>query len=579
MTYINLFNKFKFVLPHKKKLLDESQFIDFFKLSPLMIVFFLEYKNKLFLSKKEASENIMGVPRKLSMRGKLVFDPSGDAKGLFRVFVKLLNGEADIKKPLISYRIVCQAVIEYRTTNFPQALTTDSIERILKDLKIFMDVDPVSLESRRKFSLKELLPTLSGKISSEIKWNSTTYNKSIEKYDELVNSMGGSVCYQVNKKVIHKMMSEAFKFLHFPFFDQFVKGLDYVLHRAIPTLVTPAAVFIATGLIKTPDCAIIDEEGSENRNIRFNLPFILQNDNLFERLLHFTTNTKLTLLFARILYKDHYSSVKKHKKINRQIFVYNQIIKNTSLFDELTPGLYGQFDDVSLALIKSRDPKQIKKDEKLRKELKMKRFLEYIIHRDNKRKEKIIAKRFALKTLHTFTEREGKSPNLARISKLFSLQLEATSIDQKIDSKEREKKAFEKTLRESSAYPNTKDITPDIIFNCIQNSSHNSSDVEELARFIYMERERINFQDIHKFIINQHLVKTSGEKGELISGPSVYQVPEVNLLSQGDGEESDENSFEEKYFTEVANRRSMYLKVDIPEEKRRKLRGCCCTII
>lgn len=582
LNYVQLFQKFKYVFPKRKKLLDKSQFIDFHKLAPMMFIFFLEYQNKLFLKKKEVCENLIGLPKKLNRKGKLVYDENGEAKGLFRVFLKLLKGEKDIKKKLVGYRLVSRALVEFRSMCYNEILTTDSIERVLKDMKIYMDVDPVSCESRRKFSLKELLPVLGSKLSIEIKWNTSVYEHSIEKYDDLVNTSGGALSFSINRRTLHLMVSEAFKFLHFPYFDQFVKGLDYVLHRLIPTLVSPAAVFIAIGLIKTPDCVILDETVKESKNIRFNVPYILANDNLFDRLVYFTKNTKLTLIFARLLYKDHYSSVKKHKKVNRQIFVYNQIIKNTNLFEDNDPGLYGKFDDAALNAIISKDPKQVKKEEKIRKEMKMKRFLEYIVHKDTKRKEKINAKRFALKTLHTFTEKDDKVGEVNKKAKLFSLQLEATSIDQKIDLIEREKRSKLKGLRESSAYPNSSDISPEVIFNCIQNSSNNSREVEQLARFIYAEKERINFQDIQKFIINQHLAKIAKDQNEnFISSPTVYQVHDPHLNSQGDGEESQENSFEEKYFTEVAKRRSLYLKLDISTSAppRPNLRNCCCTII
>ena len=582
LNYVQLFQKFKYVFPKRKKLLDKAQFIDFHKLAPMMLVFLLEYQNKLFLRKKEVCENITGVPKKLNRKGKLVYDRDGEQKGLFRVFVKLLKGETDIKKKLVGYRLVCRALVEFRSVCYNDMLTTDSIERVLKDMKVYMDVDPVSCESRRKFSLKELLPVLGSKLSLEIKWNTTTYNHSIEKYDEMVNTLGGALSFSVNRSNLHHMVSDAFKFLHFPYFDQFVKGLDYVLHRLIPTLVSPAAIFIAIGLIKTPDCVILDDTVKESKNIRFNIAYIIENEDLFERLVYFTKNTKLTLVFARLLYKDHYSSVKKHKKVNRQIFVYNQIIKNPNLFEDNDPGLYGKFDDAALNAIISKDPKQVKKEEKIRKEMKMKRFLEYIVHRDTKRKEKIVAKRFALKTLHTFTDKDDKAGEANKKEKLFTLQLEATSIDQKIDLIEREKKSRLKTLRESSAYPNSSDISPEVIFNCIQNSSNNSREVEQLARFIYAEKERINFQDIQKFIINQHLAKIAKDQNEnFIASPTVYQVPDPYLPSQGDGEESQENSFEEKYFTEVAKRRSLYLKLDISTSQpaRRTVRNCCCTII
>ena len=582
LIYVQLFEKFKYVFPKRKKLLDRAKFIDFNKLAPLMFVLFLEYQSKLFLRKKEVCENIAGLPRKMSRKGKLVIDKDGEPKGLYRVFVKLLKGEMDIKKRVVGYRLLCKAVLEFRSVCYNDVLATDSVERILKDMKALMDVDPVSCESRRKFSMKEVLPHLASRLSTEMKWKTKTYHHSIEKYDELVNCSGGALSFSLNRKSLHRMVSLGFQYLLDPYFDQFVKGLDFILHRLIPTLVSPAAIFIAISLIKTPGCVILDETVKESKNIKYNIQYILSNDNLFDRLVYFTQNTKLHLIFARLLYKDHYNAAKKHKKVNRLVFVYNEIIKNKNLFEDSDPGLYGKFDDDTLNAIISKDPKQMQKEEKMRKELKMRRFLEFILHKDLRKKEKIMAKRFALKTSRTFTEKYDKAGEKNKNERLFELQLQATSIDQRIDLMEREKKDRLRKFRESNAFPNSSDISPDDIFNCIKNSNNNSKDVEQLAKYIYVEKEKINFQDIQKFIINQHLAKIAKDKNEnIIAVPTIYQVAEPNSNSQGDGRESDDSSFEEKYFTEVANRRSLYLKLDLPSSQpsRINLRNCCCTVI
>ena len=580
-TYIALFQKFCLKIL-KNKSQKATEFIDFHKFSPLVFIFFLEYIAKLFLRKSEACQFHLGVPLRPNKKGKLTFDPSGIPQGLYKIFIKHLNGENDINKSIVTFDSVIKTLILYRAQGLSNALTMESIERIINDVKQLMRVDSLTYKESRLYTMKEILPYIASKIYVEINWSRIEYKKSIEKYDDLVTGLGGTLASGLSKKKLDRLLTDAFCFLPFPNFPQFVKGLDFILHRAIPTLVSPASIFIANGLIETPDAVIIEDSVEDNKNVVFNIEFIIKHDDLFERLNFFTFNIQFKLSIIRLLYKDHLSEYKRSKNINRNINIYNDIIKNSELFEDIVPGKFGKFEDANMNLVKLKDPKALKNEAKLRKELKMKRCLELLLHRDKKLTEKTLIKRRILKKTLTFNDKVPASLQKTAESRLLALKVEANKIDEKIQKKEQEERKFMKNLKESSAFPNTSIITPDIVMNLIKNTNNKSKEVENLERFIYTENEKINFQDIHKFLVNEHLKKISdGGTDDVMNYPTKYTLEDEDL---GDDEEEENDSvggFEEKYFTEVSKRREMYFKVDYPvnQSTRKRVKDCCCVIV
>lgn len=570
-TYLTLFEKFSIKL-EKRASVKTLDFIDFHKFAPLIFIFFLEFIVKLNLSRSDACRCYIGIPQKANKKGKLTFDPSGSPDGLYQIFIKFLEGEADIKKAVVTYETVTRSLIAYRTTAQGSSLTMESVERILGHVKNYMGVDVLTHKESRKYTMKELLPYIASKVLVETAWNKIEYKKSIEQYDDSVIGLGGTLSTRLKKKKLDKLLNEAFCFLPFPNYEQFVKGLDFILHRAIPTLVSPAAIFIANGLVNTPDAVIVEDSADDTKKILFDIQFIIKHDDIFERLYYFTFNIQYKVSIVRLLYKNQLSDYKRTKNINKFIHVYNDILKNNELFEDTTPGKFGKFEDSSLNLVKLKDPKALKKEAKLRKEMKMRRYLELLFHRDKKLTEKQQKKRQVFKRTPDFSHQVKDQKKLLK-SRLLTLQVEANKIDEKIKTKQKEKQNFLNSVKESSAFPNSSEITPEIIMNFIRNSNNKSKEVEDLERFIYTEKEKINFQDIHKFIVSEHLKRISdGGTDDVMSFPTKYTLE--------NWEEMDENSFEEKYFNEVSKRRQEYFKVDYPVvgSTRKRVKDCCCVI-
>ena len=177
-TSIKLFQRFK-----QDKNTDK-EIVEFYKIAPLMIVFFIEYKVKVFLQKRARYQLHLGFPYKTNEIGKKIFDPSKKPKGLYKSFVNELQGKNDREAPILTYRIVSKALIAYRATGLCDSLTMEAIESIMKTVKEMMKVDSVSGIEKRKYSMKELLKYLAARISTE---TTSLSASAIEKTDESIN--------------------------------------------------------------------------------------------------------------------------------------------------------------------------------------------------------------------------------------------------------------------------------------------------------------------------------------------------------------------------------------------------------
>lgn len=585
-TVAKMFQKFK-AFDLRKKINKRREYVDFHKLAPIISIFFFEYIIKIFLNKRDAYQFHLGIPYKSNKKGKHVYDSSQEPTGIFRTFVKELNGERDIKKPVVTFKVVVKSLISYRSSGYSEIIPIEGVERIIKDIKELMGVNNLSQIEKRKYTMKEILPLIAAKICSEISWNTSQDSKSLENYDQMVYWLGGALCTNLKKKKLDKMLKEAFCYLPNPTFDQFVKGLDYILHRVIPTIVSPAAIYIAYSLMKTPEAVTISEDLLGNTTTRFDINYIIDHDNLFQRLYYYSIRHQVKLIYVRLLYKHHYSTYRREIEINRTVHKYNEIIQNPSLFGDIEPGNFGNFTDATLTLIKIKDG-DLSEDEETRKEMKIRRFFETLAHKELISKQRRTNKRFGptapiLKQLNHYEKLKKKANKISRIKQL---QAEANLIDCKINDKESEKKKILSKIKESSAFPNTPDITPDILMNFLKSANSSSPIVKKLERFIYRENEKINFQDIHKFLVSEELKRIDKEaSGDLLKSKTKYMIK--NLEDDIKNKEFCEEDlrvedFEEKYFKEVARRRSAILKInemnEVPPRIQTRIRGCCCIV-
>ena len=511
-----------------KKSGPDSEYVDFMKFAPMLAIFFFEYFVAAYLKKKELYRMYLGFPLQITETGKAQVNFEGDPEGLYRVFIAQLKGETNINEAVISFKDVTNALIAYRSSGFSDSITMEALERIMKSVKDLMSVDPVSEKEARKFTMKELLPILVCKLATEMTWHKTRFQKSIEKYDKMVEWHGCALAHKLNKKNIHNLIADGFSNLPFPTFEQFVKGLDFVLKRLIPTLVSPASIFIAKKLMKTPDTIVCEEGFNGETRVRFNVKYILKNDDLFERLFYFSTKFQIKLMFVRMLYKNFYPNYRREKGINRMITQYNQIMTTFNLFEGGDPGKLGNFEDAFLNLLKIGDPEEALKEENERKEMKKKKFLEMLFNQDNIASEKKRSKITNLRRKSSIKVEAHQDVVVRRKkndekNKLDILLAEANRIDTMINNRENERMKEIKRTKISSAFPNSDDITTDIIMNLINSSENRSEDINRLKEFIYYEKEKISFQDIQKFLIAQHLKKKSdNDHDKLMNTKTIY---------------------------------------------------------
>ena len=504
-----------------KKAGPDSEYVDFMKFAPMLSIFFFEYFVTAYLKKKELYRMYLGYPLEVTETGKAQVNTEGDPEGLYRVFIAQLKGETNINEPVVTFKDVTNALIAYRSSGFSDSITMEALERIMKSVKDLMSVDPVSEKESRKFTMKELLPILICKLATEMTWHKTRFQKSIEKYDKMVEWHGCALAHKLSKKNLHNLISDAFCNLPFPTFEQFVKGLDFILKRLIPTLVSPASIFIAKKLMKTPDTIICEEGFNGETRVRFNIKYIVKNDDLFERLFYYSTKFQIKLMFVRMLYKNFYPNYRREKGINRMIIQYNQIMTTFNLFEGGDPGKLGNFEDAFLNLLKIGDPEEALKEENERKEMKKKKFLEMLFNQDNITSEKKKSKMNNLRRKSSVKVEINQDVVVRRKKndekmKLDILLAEANRIDTTINNRENEKMKDFKRTKVSSAFPNSDDITTDIIMNLINSSENRSDEINRLKEFIYYEKETITFQDIQKFLIAQHLKKKSDKDHDIL---------------------------------------------------------------
>jgi hypothetical protein len=543
----------------KKKLDKKYEHVDFYKFVSLVAVFFLEYMTKLFLKKRAAYEQHLGFPYIVMNDGKQKIDKRGEPFGLFRAFVSQLKGVSDVKNPILTFRTVSKALIAYRSSGFTETFSMEALERIMKKVKEMMDVDPVSGTENKKLCMKELLPYVASRIATEITWATTKFRRSIEKYDHLVNWHGGALCLGLRKKKLDEMLEKAFYYNKFPTFDQFVKGLDFILKTIIPSFDSPAAIFVAKKILKTPDAVVAEsnfDEGTNEIRLRIDINYLINEDDMFVRLYNFSSKFQLKLMFVRLLYKNRYLEYKRHKKINKTINELNKILENNSLFPEV-PGKLGYFERKDHKMMKIDDEEEMKKELELRKEIKKKKFLESLLNSEpepsRESKKNIEKKGLVVKQELKINDSLRNEVIEKQNEKLrtIKLQAEANEIDRRMSERESEGFKRKRRTKESSAYPNSKFITPNMVMSLIQASNTSDEKIKRLEEYIYAEKETINYQDIYKFLLNEDLKESVGESYFLDVCKTKYEIRDFREIENIEEEEVDDEALEELMFEEV----------------------------
>jgi hypothetical protein len=578
----------------------EAQYINFYKFSPLVIVFFLEYLIKIFLKKKIIYQFHLGFPYEIEKDGSQKFNINGEPSGLFRSFVIQLKGEKDIKKPMLTYRIVSRALLDYRSSGLSDIITMESVERIMKKVRGLMRVDPVSGIEDRHYTMSEILPELAARICTETTWTAAEFRKSIEKYDHFVNWYGGAHCMKLEKNKLNEEVKKAFSYCPNPTFEQFVKGFNFILKKSVQTLDSAAAYFVAKKLLKTPDtCFNAHSETNHTNSVHFDLRFILEEDNLHQRLYNYSMKSQFKLILVRLLHSNHFNDYKKQKKIHKKLEKYNQIISDNNLFVNV-PGEFGKFEDVTIKLVKIDHDTEALKEDEIRKELKKKKFLETILERDSSRPKidnKVQnAKRNSVVKLKTMRSMTNVSEKRKEKIKIMELRANANDIDRVISQKDQEKEKIIRMTRESNAFPNSSDITPEMIFHLLEYSNCNQKELKDLKDYIYSNKDKITYQDTFKFLTEKTI--SSKKKDEKIIKAETKYTLRNNEYEVGEITEKEEIAFKklmgDSYDRNIINQMTLRpllsepkFTFSIPRYERKepiihkdeeKDRGCGCLI-
>ena len=333
---------------------------------------------------------------------------------------------------------------------------------------------------------------------------------------------------KLNKKKFLSQLNKAFYYCRSPTFDQFVKGFDFVLKKIIPTLRSPIALYVAKKLMNTPDAIAEDLANDTTETIRLNVDFIINEGDIFERLYDFSVKHKMKLVLVKLIHKNHYQEYKIEKELNKNIRVYNEIVKNQKLFDTV-PGKLGFFDVISDATVKINDPVEDAQQNLLKKELIKRKFLESLMetHSTKPKTEKEALKPRVSKFLPS-SEPQVLINKRQEKKNLMQLQAKANEIDRVISENELEREKFRKNTIESNAFPNNPDITPQMLLNLLEYSKSSSKELVELKEYIYGNKEKINYQDIMKFMIAENISAKTGKNPEiLMNSKTIYNLEQI----------------------------------------------------
>ncbi|CDW83446.1 UNKNOWN [Stylonychia lemnae] len=119
---------------------DGEDFVHFNNLLPYLMIFFLSSQFQAIKDRKKMFEQVLG---------------EGQYKtGIYRSFMKYGLQHNELDKPLITYRLVEKVVVEMRTI-YQSSFGFDQIELILRQVRIKMEVDPISKIERAKMCYRD----------------------------------------------------------------------------------------------------------------------------------------------------------------------------------------------------------------------------------------------------------------------------------------------------------------------------------------------------------------------------------------------------------------------------------------
>ncbi|CAG9331547.1 unnamed protein product [Blepharisma stoltei] len=506
-----------------------DDYVDFPKFLPYLIACFLEVEIKSFFKKQNMFRIHLGFPYKVLDNGKVKFDPNGQVGGLYRTFISYLRGEADINKEVLTYRIVSKALIAYRSEGYCESITLEGLERILKKVRNMMDVDLISGLEKKKFTMKQILPFLAAQFATESTWNTVQVKNTIEKYDHLVHWEGGGNICKIKKSKIHKLLAKEISPDSKVPIDVLTLALNKVLKKLIPTLNSSASYHIVKQLSKID--GIYDKPSK-----LFSMKNIFEDEDIYARLHDYTMNTKLDVFLVNVQHKDELNLYKLSRNLD----------KAEEKFQLICDGKY-RFGAELINAILDKGLNKVEEDSEKQKDVQRRFMVEKALrflfdrpddYKSQKTEEKEVTKDLEknkkISKIHEEDSSKNKAKELQNANeRQMKLQAQSNKIDRLISEVENIKLARALNTRESSAFPNSKEVNPLVLLNMIDGANSDSKDLKKLKEYLKENEDQLTYQDVAKFLTIERLKKTKSKNAQkhnlIINSQSRYLINQNNI--------------------------------------------------
>lgn len=475
---------------------DSKEIVDFAKLAPLLLAFFLEYETQQLVNRRKIFRIHQGISYNIDPKSGQELETDENPTGLYRVFRSILKERKSLDCS-VSYRDVVKVLIEYRSRGNSESLTPDSLERIMARVRDIMKVDLNKSSSGITVPLRTIIPAIAVEVCVESSWNNTQTTHEIEKYDIQIAWQAVANAEKLSKEAIHNELRSKLDLETSPNLTnkEFASVLHGVLKHFIPSIhkyvIYIQIAYNITRKYKQSSFVI------STKPTLYDISAILQESDIYEALFYVSLNRVQEFFYGVFapealelrLKGDDFKYVAKTniiKKLSKQLFL------SKSIDIEATKGI-----------------KNTEQLERLIKGIKVSNILEPLVHEieESPISYKLDDSLHRYELLHSI-ENEFKSfktepsDSYDEASKLIRLQAEANLIDRLVE--ERRKSSLKERRRQQDiiAFPNNKDIDPILLLPILEQSGMTQQELNQLKIDIESSGKITTYQELYKYILS-----------------------------------------------------------------------------
>jgi hypothetical protein len=475
---------------------DSNEIVDFVKLAPLFLAFFLEYETQQLVNRRKLFRIHVGIGYNIDPKTGQEIETDENPTGLYRVFRSILKERRSLDY-CVSYRDVVKALIEYRSRGNSESLTSDSLERILAKVRDIMKVDLDKRTSGIKVPLRTIIPAIAVEVCIESSWNNTQTIHDIEKYDIKIAWQAVANAEKLSKEAIHNELRSKLDLKASPNMTkkQFASILHEVLRNFIPSIHRHViSIQVAYNIArKYKESSFI----ISTKPTVYDISAILDESDIYEGLFNISLNRVQEFLYG--VFDPEALKIRLKGKDFKYVAQSN-VIKN------LTKQLYlSRFIDLEAAT----ELKDTEELERLIRRIKVNRILEPLMSElDESPTSYRLDDSFRRYDLLSTIETEYKSikPELCdsydESSKLIRLQAEANLIDRIVEERKKSTKKLRVRKHDSIAFPNNQDIDPILLLPILEQSGMSQQEINQLKSDIQSSGKISTYQELYKYALS-----------------------------------------------------------------------------